>query len=681
MRNVLVVDDNAMVRRHLRGLLEHQGCLVREAGDGHEALASLAKEPWDLVFLDLDMPHLNGIETLKQIAAAGIKAPVVLITSSESSTEILSAFKLGAKEYLLKPFREAQVKHVLQQVAGFDVSTVQRTPTDIALLDPDEGLAATIRERSSSADQVDHAESMQGVPDCLSRRHQLVLVGAFEPSADRAVQDDEAETIGSMAAQRDPDAVLVRLLAPGAELPDLTVFHTSVPRSDPAALETVFAALRAGAALSMGRRVRALAYTGPANLEHLYWWTLRRSTEAALRRMFATSSGSVVVDLSLAPVDEAARGELTKAVRQLAEAQMVQVQFGTGHLNPATRPPAHEAVPASTVAKGQTPVDSTKPEQPGTRAIEMEKLLKGATREAAVSLEKLALATAPSAAAPLVIAGFQIGELVGEGGMSQVYQATQKSLRRQVAVKVMRKEFANMPAMADRFQDEGIALATLRHPNIVSVLDVGRTDDEQLYMVMEYVSGGDLRQLLKTVERIPVAQAITLATQLLSGLAEAHGEGIIHRDIKPSNVLVTNLKDGSQLMKLVDFGIAKLVEGLRVNTMGTRLGTVIGTPGYMAPEQLLGMEVTAATDLYAVGVIFFEMLTGRRAFVARDEFELAQLTMLTPAPHLREIIDVPVPDALDALVMQLLAKNPKDRPQSAAEVKAQLQALAVPIAA
>jgi serine/threonine-protein kinase len=101
----------------------------------------------------------------------------------------------------------------------------------------------------------------------------------------------------------------------------------------------------------------------------------------------------------------------------------------------------------------------------------------------------------------------------------------------------------------------------------------------------------------------------------------------------------------------------------------------------MAPEQLLGMDVTAATDLYAVGVILFEMLTGRRAFVARDEFELAQLTMLTPAPHLREIIDVPVPDALDALVMKLLAKNPKDRPQSAAEVKAQLQALALPIAA
>jgi CheY-like chemotaxis protein/tRNA A-37 threonylcarbamoyl transferase component Bud32 len=680
MRNVLVVDDNAVVRRHLRGLLEHQGCLVREAGDGLEALASLAKEPWDLVFLDLDMPHLNGIETLKQMAARGIKAPVVLITSSESSSEILSAFKLGAKEYLLKPFREAQVKHALQQVAGLDVSTIQRTPTDIALLDPDEGLAATIRERANAADQVDHAESMHGVPDCLSRRHQLVLVGAFESSADSAVQDDEAETIGAMAAQRDPDAVLVRLLAAGAELPDLTVFHTSVPRSDAAALEAVFAALRSGAALTMGRRVRALAYTGPANLEHLYWWTLRRSTEAALRRMFATSSGSVVMDLSLAPIDEAARGELTKVVRQLAEAQMVQVQFGTGQLNFNTRPPAHEAV-AAPVPASMTQILPSKVVQPTTRAVEMEALLRGGTRESNVPMGTLALATATPSPAPLVIPGFQIGELIGEGGMSQVYKATQKSLRRQVAVKVMREEFAKMPALADRFQDEGIALATLRHPNIVSVLDVGRTDDEQLYMVMEYVDGGDLRQLLKKVERIPVAQSVTLATQLLSGLAEAHAEGIIHRDIKPSNVLITNLKDGSQLMKLVDFGIAKLVEGLRINTLGTRQGTVIGTPGYMAPEQLLGMDVTAATDLYAVGVILFEMLTGRRAFVARDEFELAQLTMLTPAPHLREIIDVPVPDALDALIVKLLAKNPKDRPQSAAEVKAQLQALALPLAA
>jgi CheY-like chemotaxis protein/tRNA A-37 threonylcarbamoyl transferase component Bud32 len=660
MKNALVVDDNEVVRRHLRGLLEHQGCLVKEAADGLEALAALAKERWDVMFLDLDMPHLDGLETLRRMAQAELKVPVVLITASESSSEILAAFKLGAKEYLLKPFREAQVRNALQQVAGLDVSTIQRTSTDVALLDPDDGLAQLIRENAMSSDHIDHAETMQDVPDSLSRTHQLVLVGTFESSADASAQADEAEAVGDLVTQRNPDAVLVRLVAPGGRVPDLTVFHATIPRDDAAALDAVFATLRSGVALSMGRRIRAMAFAGPPHFEHLYWWTLRRSMEAALKRMLTISSASVVIDLSLAPVDEMARGEITKVVRQLTEARMVQVQFGTGERVPNTRVPPHEATRSSPPpeATHQMPVHAVlvAPAAPVTEAP----------------------AVRP---APLMIPGFEIGQLIGEGGMSRVFCATQKSLKRQVAVKLMREEFARMPSLADRFQDEGIALATLRHPNIVSVLDVGRTDDGQLYMVMEHVGGGDLRQLTRKKERLSIPQAVAFTMQLLSGLAEAHGSGIIHRDIKPSNVLIAHLKDGSTITKLVDFGIAKLVEGLRIRGAGTRQGTVIGTPGYMAPEQLLGMEVSPATDLYAVGVILFEMLTGRRAFVARDEFELAQLTMLTPAPHLREILDAPVPDALDALLTTLLAKNPKDRPQSAAEVKAALQAIALPIAA
>jgi serine/threonine-protein kinase len=282
--------------------------------------------------------------------------------------------------------------------------------------------------------------------------------------------------------------------------------------------------------------------------------------------------------------------------------------------------------------------------------------------------------------APVVIPGFELGAQFGEGGMSRVYHATQKSLRRQVCVKVLREEFANDASLAERFQDEGIALATLRHPNIVSVLDVGRSDDGQLYMVMEYVEGGDLRGLLGRVERVTVKESVELTLQLLSGLAEAHGHGIIHRDLKPSNVLLASLKDGSKLVKLVDFGIAKLREGLRRSPTQTRTGTVVGTPGYMAPEQLLGMEVSFATDLYAVGVILYEMVTGRRPFVARDEFELAQLTMMTPVPHPRDF-GAELPDELAKLLNGLLAKNPKDRPQSAADVRATLSTITVPAAA
>jgi tRNA A-37 threonylcarbamoyl transferase component Bud32 len=521
--------------------------------------------------------------------------------------------------------------------------------------------------------------------------------------------------------------------------------------------------------------VRALGYNGPADLEHLYWWTLRNSLESALERALKTGSRATV-DLSLSPDNEERLNGLVDWVLEYAAEKMVEIAvvrepavkavaepvsrvvapaamtprpvtpLPLGNAEPATRIQSPELVEAlkfntrtgvAAAARPATPPPARKPEPPmgdipspfadeaasppparkpeppmgdipspfaneaapstRTQALPSAALpgtgtsfsleppaatpaRPAATAPVATPAPAPVAATPPGAAPAIVVPGFQLGEAIGEGGMSRVYRATQRSLRRQVCIKVMREEIAHDPALADRFQDEGIALATLRHPNIVSVLDVGRTDDGQLYMVMEYIDGGDLRGLLGRVDRVPVREAVQLVVQLLGGLSEAHGHGIIHRDLKPSNVLLTSLKDGSKLVKLVDFGIAKLMEGLRLRPGQTRVGTVVGTPGYMAPEQLLGMEVSFATDLYAVGIILFELVTGRRPFVARDEFELAQLTMMTPVPHLREF-GADLPDALDVLLNALLAKNPKDRPQSAAEVRATLSAIALPAAA
>lgn len=656
MKNVLVADDNAIVRRHLRGLLERDACLVQEAADGVEVMEHVKTEAWDALFLDLQMPRLDGFGVLRELTRLGIKLPVVLITSSESSAEIVTAYKLGAKDYLLKPFREDQVRRAMQLVAGLDYTTVHRTGCDVALLDPDESSAMSLRAVLPANDVLDHAETVQGVPDALLRKHQLVLVGAWEQGPKERA--DEAEALGDLVSQRDPDAALVRLLAPGEALPDVTVFHAAVPRNDEAQLKGVVQAVRSGAVVSSGRRLRALRYAGSPELAHLYWWTLQRSARTALEKLYATGTGAVVVDLSLAPENPAARQELEQTLGQEAEARMFKLRFSSG-VEHVTR-----IAPALVTSQA-------------TVAVDAEALVRGPTR---VAEPTPAPPAAPTLVGAPVIPGYEVGELLGEGGMSRVFRATQRSLRRQVGVKMMRRELLQEQALEERFTAEGIALAALRHPNIVSVLDVGRTDDGQLYMIMEYVDGGDLRQLLEREGRLPVAECLTLGAQLLSGLAEAHGSGIIHRDIKPSNVLVAALKDGSRIMKLVDFGIAKLVQP-RSGAAATRHGVVVGTPGYMAPEQLLGMEVSAASDLYAFGIVLFEMLTGRRPFVARDEFELAQLTMLTPAPRLRELLDQPGPAGLDELIAALLAKNPKDRPQSAADVKARLVALAADRAA
>ncbi len=730
MKNVLIVDDSPIVRRHLRGLLERDGCLVYEAADGEEGLHLLSARAFDVMFLDLHMPNVDGTALLTALEKDKKRLPIVLITSTDSSAEIVNAFKLGAQDYLLKPFREPQVRRAMQQATGLDYSTIYRTRSDVALLDRDEGLAQTVRAAIGANDNIDHAESMNAVPDCLVRSHQVILVGNLDAN-DEASEAEEAEAVGDIAAQRDPNAVLIRLLPNKAStLEDVTVFHGAVARDDEAGFKKLFRAIRSGAALAAGRKVRALPYDGPPELAHLYWWTVRRAVEDGLKKLVSSGASTATVDLSLAPDDQAQLDGLREWVLEFSESTTIEVKVVREAIRVPASPSAVQKAPPAALAEPVIALPTPAPApvsvaQPAPSAADADRtrvqtgplpaaaappsaenatrvqtvpvadLMEGpATRVAPPSL--LASATAPEVppapvaappaspakeSPPIVIPGFEIGAMVGEGGMSRVYRATQKSLRRQVCVKIMREEFAREQSLADRFQDEGIALATLRHPNIVSVLDVGRSDDGQLFMVMEYVDGGDLRDLLKRVERVPLVETVNIISQLLGGLAEAHGNGIIHRDLKPSNVLLARLKDGSNLVKLVDFGIAKIIEGMGGPRGGTRVGTVVGTPGYMAPEQLLGMDVSSATDLYAVGVILFELLTGRRPFVARDEFELAQLTMMTPVPHLHELLTADVPTELDALLGSLLAKNPRHRPQTAAEVAARLRAIRLPVAA
>jgi len=536
-------------------------------------------------------------------------------------------------------------------------------------LDHDEGLAQDLR--TIATDEVHHVLTTPEAVDCMRRPHQLVFIGGLD--ARNGSRDAEAEALADLVVQHAPGVFLVRLLPPGKALPELTVFHMGVHRNDEAAIKRVWRAVRSGGAMAAGRQVRALHYDGPPELEYAYWWTLRNSLETAFTILAARGS-EVTLDLSLSPENEPQLADIVDWALDYAERNLIELAIVREPVPPGGLPPA---VGATRVRVQGVP--ATRGEPPRSDAEPMRELSSPA-----------ALVGLPSsfeddeeavARESIEIPGFELGALIGQGGMSRVYRATQKSLGRAVCIKVMREEIARDPTLAERFRDEGVALAALRHPNIVSVLDVGKSRDGRLYMVMEYVDGKDLRALASSTQRLPVARTIELMAQLLSGLSEAHAHGIIHRDLKPSNVLVTALRDETPLIKLVDFGIAKLLEGVSRHPGQTRFGTIIGTPGYMAPEQLLGMEVSCATDLYAVGVILFELLTGHRPHVARDEFEFAQATMTTPAPHLREVLGTQVPEGLDQLVTALLAKSPKARPQSASEVRTALLAVPWPIAA
>ena len=259
---------------------------------------------------------------------------------------------------------------------------------------------------------------------------------------------------------------------------------------------------------------------------------------------------------------------------------------------------------------------------------------------------------------------YVLSALLGAGGMAEVFLAHDRLLDRDLALKILRDEYAKDEGFVGRFRKEARSAAALSHPNVVQVYDQGCAEDGRHYITMEYVPGGSLRDL--TLERgvLDPAEAARLASQVAEALGAAHERGIVHRDIKPQNVLLDEAGDA----KVADFGIA--VAASRTSTSGTN--QVFGTATYMSPEQAMGEQVGPASDLYSLGVVLYEMLTGSVPFEAEGALATA-MKHVTEQPLSPRDRDPSVPEAMDALVMGLLAKNPEDRYQSAAHLAEDLR--------
>jgi eukaryotic-like serine/threonine-protein kinase len=274
---------------------------------------------------------------------------------------------------------------------------------------------------------------------------------------------------------------------------------------------------------------------------------------------------------------------------------------------------------------------------------------------------------------PRTLAGrYRLDEVLGRGGMSTVYRGTDLELDRTVAVKVALDPLVEQsPVYLARFTREAQATAAIDHPGVVTVYDAG-ADGPTRFIVMEFVPGKSLADILREHSPLEPARAADIAAQTADALSAAHARGIIHRDIKPGNIMVT--PDGS--VKVLDFGIARAVDS---GTL-TQTATVLGTSAYMAPEQALGQPADARSDIYSLGCVLYEMLTGKPPFIA-DVAAAVMHQHVRVAPKPARERNPAVPPALDALVMQMLAKDPKDRPQTAAEVRDGLrQAVGKPVA-
>jgi serine/threonine protein kinase len=254
---------------------------------------------------------------------------------------------------------------------------------------------------------------------------------------------------------------------------------------------------------------------------------------------------------------------------------------------------------------------------------------------------------------------YELIEKIGEGGMSIVYKARCRILDRIVAVKVLKEEFAQDDSFVQRFKTEALAAASLSHPNLVNIYDVGQ-QDECYYIVMEYVQGQTLKELIEREAPLPIEKAIDIAIMICDGLHHAHEKGIIHRDIKPQNVLITEFG----IVKVADFGIAQAITKKTI-TFG---GNVVGSVHYISPEQAKGEPLTRATDIYSVGCVLYEMVTGQIPYDADSPITVALKHIHDDIPPIRAV-NSEVPVSLEGIIIKAMEKLPQHRFSTAEELR------------
>ena len=253
---------------------------------------------------------------------------------------------------------------------------------------------------------------------------------------------------------------------------------------------------------------------------------------------------------------------------------------------------------------------------------------------------------------------YQIIKSIGEGGMANVYLAYDTILDRNVAVKVLRGDLATDPKFVRRFQREALSASSLSNPNIVEVYDVGE-DNGEYYIVMEYIEGKHLKNLIKKRGKLSVSEAVDIVMQITDGLSVAHDSYIIHRDIKPQNIMV--LENG--LVKITDFGIAMAMN----STQLTQTNSVMGSVHYLPPEQASGKGSSLQSDIYSIGILFYELLTGNLPFKGENAVEIALKHLKEPLPSIRE--ELPnIPQSVENIIIKATAKNPKNRYADAREM-------------
>ncbi len=272
---------------------------------------------------------------------------------------------------------------------------------------------------------------------------------------------------------------------------------------------------------------------------------------------------------------------------------------------------------------------------------------------------------------------YRLDEQIGQGGMGAVYRGVQLAVDRQVAIKLLHPNYVGHDKLQARFEVEAKAIARLNHPNCITLFDFGYAEElAAFYTVVEFIEGTSLEELAH--QRPPISRVVEIVRQIASALGHAHHHGILHRDLKPENIMLSPMTDGSEIVKVLDFGIAQIMKGsddtddFETDRL-TRVGEVFGTPAYMSPEQARSSrDLSPAADLYSLGVIFYELLEGRLPFAADNPVDILAKHLSAPPPPFTR---TDITDNVRDIVMKMLEKTPEERPQSGSAVIALLDTL------
>jgi class 3 adenylate cyclase len=646
---IVVVDDTPTNIRVLEAVLTPRGYVVLAATSGREALELISRERPDLILLDILMPEMDGYEVCRRLRSMPETSmlPIIMMTAS-GDQEKIKALEAGATDFIAKPYVKAEllarVGSLLRVKQYYDV--IQAQTDELAELN------RTLEDRVQQ--QLRELERMGRLRRFLSPQIADVIVSSGD------------ETI--LRSHRRQVAVVFC---------DLRGFTGFSQRSEPEEVMTVLAEYHEGMGALISAAEATVGFFAGDGLMVYFNDPLPCPEPAAQAVRLAVSMrdrmeemlrswGKRGHDLGLGigiDFGYATLGEIGFEGRR---------DYGVigNAVNLASRLCAEAASGQILLSQRAYAAVEQGLEVEPAGEFTLKGILKPVTAYSVVGFKERAVDSetviAPRTGRTLASGRYTVRKSLGEGGQKIVYLVHDLSLDRDCALALIKSALLE-PDDRFRLQREGQAMARLgAHPNIVTVFDVGE-DEGRPYIVYEYVPGGDLRQELRAAGgSLSISRALSVASGIASALAEAHKRGIIHRDLKPGNVLLGADREA----KLGDFGLALAIDRSRL----TMTGVVMGTAAYMSPEQALGQDTDARTDLYALGAMLYELVAGRLPFIG-DSTAAVTSQHINAAPVAPSKHNPAVPRALDALILRMLAKAPDQRPESALAVVAEFAAL------